>query len=61
MKKIAQKKVIIIPLFIGVIAFTILFLATTSYDKKRIDKIADETLAFMEERVNQFDRTGQTG
>ena len=56
MKKIAQKKVIIIPLFIGVIAFTILFLATTSYDKKRIDKIADETLAFMEERVNQFDQ-----
>ena len=58
-KKIAQKKVIIIPLFIGVIAFTILFLAMTSHDKKRIDKIADETLAFMEERVNQFDRYDQ--
>ena len=56
MKKIAQKKVIIIPLFIGVIAFTILFLAMTSHDKKRIDKIADETLAFMEERLNQFDQ-----
>ena len=59
MKKIAQKKVIIIPLFIGVIAFTILFLAMTSHDKKRIDKIADETLAFMEERLNQFDRYDQ--
>lgn len=56
MKKIAQKKAIIIPLFVGVIALTILFLAMTSHDKKRIDKIADETLAFMKERINQFDQ-----
>lgn len=59
MKKIAQKKAIIIPLFVGVIALTILFLAMTSHDKKRIDKIADETLAFMKERINQFDQYDQ--
>lgn len=59
MKKIAQKKAVIIPLFVGVIALTILFLAMTSHDEKRINKIADETLAFMKERINQFDQYDQ--
>ena len=59
MKKIAQKKYIIIPLFVGVIVLTILFFAMSSHDKKRIDKIADETLAFMEERINQFEQYDQ--
>ena len=31
----------------------------TSHDEKRINKIADETLAFMKERINQFDQYDQ--
>lgn len=53
--KIIARRYIWLPFLMGVLLGIVCFVVFTGYDRMKIEKIADETLDFMQDRVKKYD------
>ena len=52
--KIIARRYIWLPFLMGVLLGIVCFVVFTGYDRMKIEKIADETLDFMQDRVKKY-------